>query len=136
MPELDYPRRIAPQPEVANHHHPYPCKPELDHLHYRGIPHDPLFLQLPQLESPNLLTAAYSITQLDHQESIQADQQLQFVDQVTDWRVLDKFVASQLSHDEASKAPEAAGEYASTSNSSAGQIDPWMWTLIYYIIIY
>lgn len=27
----------------------------------------------------------------------------QAVDQLTDWRVLDKFVASQLSHDDASK---------------------------------
>ncbi|KAK8341907.1 hypothetical protein V6Z12_A08G196100 [Gossypium hirsutum] len=74
----------------------------------------------------------------------------QAVDQVTDWRVLDKFVASQLSHEEASKEnnycnadtsfyvaeqmnlasneskrPEIAHqEFASTSTSSC-QIDLW-----------
>ncbi|KAJ4843415.1 hypothetical protein Tsubulata_011665 [Turnera subulata] len=74
----------------------------------------------------------------------------QAVDQVTDWRVLDKFVASQLSNEEANKAanypnpaaifhvaeqmnvlvnesskrPETAQEYASTSTSSC-QIDLW-----------
>lgn len=58
-------------------------------------------------------------------------------DQVTDWRVLDKFVASQLSHDDAAKGVDytdegdilqinekQATEYASTSTSSS-QIDPW-----------
>lgn len=79
----------------------------------------------------------------------------QAVDQVTDWRVLDKFVASQLSHDphdvsndpnysnasafqatnehmnhvlaNESKRPENVGqqEYASTSNSAGCQIDMW-----------
>ncbi|KAF2299012.1 hypothetical protein GH714_029762 [Hevea brasiliensis] len=72
----------------------------------------------------------------------------QAVDPVTDWRVLDKFVASQLSHDDASKEanysnaaafhvaeqmnmlaseskrPEIVQEYASTSTSSC-QIDLW-----------
>lgn len=74
----------------------------------------------------------------------------QAVDQVTDWRVLDKFVASQLSHEEASKENNysnaaasfhlgeqmdllgdeskrpgiAHQEYTSTSNSSC-QIDLW-----------
>ncbi|KAL6007916.1 hypothetical protein ACLOJK_033421 [Asimina triloba] len=75
----------------------------------------------------------------------------QAVDQVTDWRVLHKFVASQLSQDDVSKEPcnysssadhvfqasenlqllvrqtdkpDAAAEYASTSTSSC-QIDPW-----------
>ncbi|KAJ7952466.1 NAC domain protein [Quillaja saponaria] len=73
----------------------------------------------------------------------------QAVDQVTDWRVLDKFVASQLSHEpdaskettysnavvlhvaehsdmlaNDSKRPEIAQEYASTSTSSC-QIDLW-----------
>ncbi|KAI9174895.1 hypothetical protein LWI28_024280 [Acer negundo] len=75
----------------------------------------------------------------------------QAVDQVTDWRVLDKFVASQLSHEDASKdisnysnasdvfqvaeqinilasaskrPSEIVQEYASTSTSSC-QIDLW-----------
>lgn len=62
------------------------------------------------------------------------------VDQVTDWRVLDKFVASQLSHDATKggvvytdegdiiqvneKQDQVATDYASTSTSSS-QVDPW-----------
>ncbi|CAN6215459.1 unnamed protein product [Urochloa humidicola] len=59
------------------------------------------------------------------------------VDQVTDWRVLDKFVASQLSHDvskgvdytdgdiiQVNEKQEVAADYASTSTSSS-QVDPW-----------
>lgn len=66
------------------------------------------------------------------------------VDQATttDWRVLDKFVASQLSNDATNKPADhytdegdilqvsdkqqevAAADYASTSTSSS-QIDPW-----------
>lgn len=54
----------------------------------------------------------------------------QSVEQVTDWRVLDKFVASQLSQADASmvsnKQEVLAADYASTSNSSGtGQVDVW-----------
>ncbi|KAF0911666.1 hypothetical protein E2562_011668 [Oryza meyeriana var. granulata] len=70
------------------------------------------------------------------------DDDMHAVDQVTttDWRVLDKFVASQLSHDATNKGADytdegdilqvndkqevAATDYASTSTSSS-QIDPW-----------
>ncbi|KAL5748527.1 hypothetical protein ACOSP7_025569 [Xanthoceras sorbifolium] len=82
--------------------------------------------------------------------SLYSNNNEQAVDQVTDWRVLDKFVASQLSHEDASKeinynsnasvfqvteqinilanasksSSEIAQEYASTSTSSC-QIDLW-----------
>ncbi|EOY24430.1 NAC domain protein, IPR003441 isoform 2 [Theobroma cacao] len=173
MQDLDSPRRI-PQPYASYHHH-YPCKQELE-LQY-NLPHDP-FLQLPQLESPKVPQSAASVScnsvvpygydrnngstlqsstltqeehmQPGHQQNLNSlyNNSEQAVDQVTDWRVLDKFVASQLSHEEASKEnnypnaatslqvaeqmnllaseskrPEIAHqEYASTSTSSC-QID-------------
>ena len=157
MPDLDSPKRIiAPQPEniAAYHHnrHLYSCNPELK-LHYTtSMPHDSLFLPLPQLESPKLpayinsqgsaLQSSSSIALEDaghHLQTISvnynnsAGSTNQSMEQVTDWRALDKFVASQLSQDiDASKGlsfqvsdkQEAVGEYASTSNSS-GQIDLW-----------
>lgn len=53
--------------------------------------------------------------------------------EVTDWRILDKFVASQLSHEDVStqnfQVPakkEAPVEYKSASNSSCAQIELWM----------
>ncbi|RVX15599.1 NAC domain-containing protein 7 [Vitis vinifera] len=157
MPDLDSPRRIS-QPYTSFQHH-YSCKQELE-LPY-NMPHDP-YLQLPQLESPKLPQSAASSSTLTQEEHIQQSYQQnmsslyssnneQAVDQVTDWRVLDKFVASQLSHDQDasketnysnaavptfhvadhmnllvndSKRPEIAQEYASTSTSSC-QIDLW-----------
>ncbi|KAL4341220.1 hypothetical protein GQ457_08G027120 [Hibiscus cannabinus] len=167
MQELDSPRQIT-RPNALYYHH-YPCKKELK-LQY-NLPHDP-FLQLPQLENPNVQQSAHgnydgktgntllssTLTQEElmhpthHQNlnSLYYNSTEQAVDQVTDWRVFDQFVASQLSHEEASKEnnyPTAATgfhvaeqnslpsnesqrpeislqEYASTSTSSC-QIDLW-----------
>ncbi|GMJ04797.1 NAC 007, VASCULAR RELATED NAC-DOMAIN PROTEIN 4, EMBRYO DEFECTIVE 2749 [Hibiscus trionum] len=155
--ELESPRRM-PQPYAATYHHHYPCKQELQ-LHYSLPDHDPL-LQLPHLESPKLPQSAATMScnsvipyhgstlqssTLTQEEHIHQNLNSlysntihqQAVDQVTDWRLLDKFVASQLSHEEASKEnnysnaaskskrPEMAHqEYASTSTSSC-QIDLW-----------
>ncbi|XP_038991145.1 NAC domain-containing protein 7-like isoform X2 [Hibiscus syriacus] len=158
--ELESPRRI-PQPYAASYHHHYPCKQELELQ--QNLPHHNAFLQLPQLESPRVPQSAASVscnsavpyrstlqsstlTQEEHMNPVHQ----QAVDQVTDWRVLDKFVASQLSHEEASKensySNAATGfqvteqmnllaneskrpgivhqEYTSTSTSSC-QIDLW-----------
>uniref|UniRef100_A0A2N9ECQ0 NAC domain-containing protein n=1 Tax=Fagus sylvatica TaxID=28930 RepID=A0A2N9ECQ0_FAGSY len=173
MPELESPRRVS-HPFTSYHHH-YPCKQELE-LQYH-MPHDPNFLQLPQLESPkvpqsgtsqscnsvvpygfdrNSTGSALQSSTLTQEEQIQQSHLSSFysnneqaVDQVTDWRVLDKFVASQLSHDQDaskgtnysnpavfhvaehmnmlsndSKRPEITDEFASTSASSC-QIDLW-----------
>ncbi|XP_022732649.1 NAC domain-containing protein 7-like [Durio zibethinus] len=138
MQELDSPRRI-PQPYASYHPH-YPCKQELE-LQY-NLPHDPL-LQLPQLESPKVPQSAASVncnsapygydrnngstlqsstlTQEEHMNpghqpnlnSLYNNSTEQAVDQVTDWRVLDKFVASQLSHEEASKG----NNYSNAANN-------------------
>lgn len=154
MPDLDSPQKMpahASDHMIYNnnmHHHLYSCKPELE-LHYNNMPQDPFFLQLPQLESPKLSTyinQANATSSVAFEEPVQAgSQQLQIisvynnsggsmadqsVEQVTDWRVLDKFVASQLSQADASmvsnKQEVLAADYASTSNSSGtGQVDVW-----------
>ncbi|XP_039022674.1 NAC domain-containing protein 7-like [Hibiscus syriacus] len=117
MQELESPRRI-PQPYASPpspYHHHYPCKQELELQH--SLPHD-AFLQLPHLESPRVPQSAASVSccnsvvpygsalqlsTLTQEEHMNPVVHQQAVDQVTDWRVLDKFVASQLSHEEASK---------------------------------
>ena len=90
-------------------------------MHYH-LPHEP-FHQLPQLESPKLPNyinhgSSLQCFTTSEDKTVQPSHQLQMitfynssgdidqaVEQVTDWRVLDKFVASQLSHD-ISKGPE------------------------------
>ncbi|KAE8657372.1 NAC domain-containing protein 7 [Hibiscus syriacus] len=166
--ELESPRRI-PQPYAASYHHHYPCKQELEMQ--QNLPHHNTFLQLPQLESPRVPQSTASVscnsvvpygstlqsstlTQEEHMHqqnlNLLYNNNEQAVDQVTDWRVLDKFVASQLSHEEASKENNysnaatsfqmaeqmnllpneskrpgiAHQEYTSTSTSSC-QIDLW-----------
>ncbi|KAJ4953602.1 hypothetical protein NE237_030434 [Protea cynaroides] len=167
IPEIfDSPKRSL-QPDMAYHPH-YSCKQELEFQYH--MPHDP-FLQLPQLESPKLphsaattsccSVAAYgldvnhgstlqssSLTQEEqmqqsHQHNMNSLYNEQAVDQVTDWRVLDKLVASQLSQEDVPKGTnvfnvsdhmnilvqqsnkqELASEYASTSTSSC-PIDLW-----------
>ncbi|KAG4384998.1 hypothetical protein AAZX31_12G004800 [Glycine max] len=123
MLDLDSPKQTSQSNLV--YQLPYPCKQELD-LPYQ-LPRDH-FLQLPLLESPKLLQSASAITPnnpmaayvLDHvnhstsllppsliqeeQQNFQAtygnsNSNEQAVDPVIDWRVLDKFVASQLSQD-------------------------------------
>lgn len=125
MPEADYPRQVS-QPYGSSYHQQYQCKQEFE-LPYSNMPHhEALFLQLPQLESPNsvvpyvyernsnnagsnfqtsnLMEDQEHMQQMQHQNmnaSVHGNSREQAQDQVTDWRVLDKFVASQLSHDNA-----------------------------------
>ncbi|KAJ6326923.1 hypothetical protein OIU78_013916 [Salix suchowensis] len=175
MPEIDSPRRIS-QPYASYLHH-YTCKQELE-LPY-NVPHDPFLqlpqLESPKVQSGatassnSAIAYAYDRTngstlqsstltqeeqmQQFHQQNLNSfysnNNSEQAVDQVTDWRVLDKFVASQLSHEDESKGTnnysnkatfhaaeqmhmlangskrsEIAQEYASTSTSSC-QIDLW-----------
>lgn len=128
MPELDSPKKL-PQGGDMGYQLPFACKQELE-LHYH-MSHDP-FLQLPQLESPKVPCNASSSAQGKRAEcsmpyngfetgcnmeghhgnanpqsaATQEDQQgvnTYNEEQVTDWRVLDKFVASQLSQEDVSK---------------------------------
>ncbi|XP_024996980.1 NAC domain-containing protein 7-like [Cynara cardunculus var. scolymus] len=173
MPDYESPNRIS-HPYTANnsYQHQLPGKSELDQMHY-NLPHEHSFLQLPQLESLRFpqsaaasVSASYgsafqpSIQQSNinllygdnnnnnHNNNNNGEQDLQ----VTDWRVLDKFVASQLSNDQDavtkentylnppssslqmaehmnmllsdSKSDEIASEGASISTSTC-QIDLW-----------
>ncbi|CAN4080834.1 unnamed protein product [Withania somnifera] len=129
-------------PKQQHCHYPnYPCKKEVHNLDYQ-IPissHHQHILQLPLLESPKFLPAppctSISVFGInvnnnsDGSSSLQQSSVLtrgnvhvhhhtneQISDQVTDWRVLDKFVASQLSQEEVSKE----NDY---SNTLHGAID-------------
>lgn len=161
MPPLGSPRQLA------HHHHPnavyggqqqqlYHCKPELEYHHL--LPSQEAFLpQLPQLESPKppgyIGQGSGSSLQSSDEPSRYIGQQRTTMetaymaandDSATDWRVLDKFVASQLfSHgDGTSKEPsysnsvpvfqlaesnkrEETLDYASTSASGGGEADLW-----------
>ncbi|MFS8003953.1 putative transcription factor NAM family [Helianthus anomalus] len=148
MPNFESPRRIShPYTSNSSYQHQFAAKPELYQSHY-NIPQDHPFLQLPQLESPKIQhPPAANIQPTTQQLNINLlygnnDEQ---DPHVTDWRVLDKFVASQLSNDQESSNPppsslqmaehmnlllsesksdEMASECASISTSSC-QVDLW-----------
>ncbi|KAL3524167.1 hypothetical protein ACH5RR_017001 [Cinchona calisaya] len=169
MADMDSPKQHS-QSSLTYQYPSYSCKKEIN-LHYQLPPEH--FLQLPLLESPKLLPApatiscnslpAYGLINMAHEHLHQSQDQAlhssvytindlnseHAVDQVTDWRVLDKFVASQLSQEEVSKEndysnainafptsddsilmvkhlekQEMAPEISSTSSSSC-QIDMW-----------
>ncbi|KAL6633886.1 hypothetical protein ACP70R_026557 [Stipagrostis hirtigluma subsp. patula] len=145
------------------HHHPnapayggqqlYHCKPELEQHHL--LPSQETFLQqLPQLESPKpspyIGQGSCSLQSSDEASRFSAQQtamEAAYIaavdDSVTDWRVLDKFVASQLlSHGDGSRKESSysnpvqpfqadntkqqeALDYASTSASGGGEADLW-----------
>lgn len=143
MPDMDSPKQ---PPNMTTYHYPnYSCKKEQD-FQYQ-IPPDH-FLQLPLLESPKLLQAPpmtmascnsmpiYGLN-MNHAKHLQSSSSVltqeqnaghptydQAVDQsVTDWRVLDKFVASQLSHEDVLKqnhdySNEAANVFHSDDHSN------------------
>ncbi|KVI10097.1 No apical meristem (NAM) protein [Cynara cardunculus var. scolymus] len=160
MPEIDSPTQNNIRPNLdnsINYQYPYgSCKKELDQMqNYQVTPGH--CIQLPLLEGPKLLPSCNSsmpiygidinqgiinlqpslLTQ-DHNNNIQQHQGQNFNDQMTDWRVLDKFVASQLlnqhgdvsikgNHEESYPNAEeqiAVPEGASNSISSC-QIDLW-----------
>ncbi|KAG8496566.1 hypothetical protein CXB51_007663 [Gossypium anomalum] len=108
IPDLDSPNQTSLS-NNAYHHLPYSCKKELD-LQYQ-VPHDH-YLQSRDPLSCNPMAAfgqCSSLTQ-DHHIQQTHHQHLnalfgshsneQAVDQATDWRLLDTFVASQLSQEE------------------------------------
>ncbi|XP_019412855.1 PREDICTED: NAC domain-containing protein 7-like [Lupinus angustifolius] len=143
MQDLDSPRQITSKPNNLLYQIPYnnnnnnnnPCKKELD-LPYH-LSRDQ-FLQLPLLESPKLVQSSSTISASNPMATLlmQEEQQVQQqnfhamygnnninveqggVDQVTDWRVLDKFVASQLSHDNASSSRDNNNNFHGTDINS------------------
>jgi len=170
MPDLGSPRQLM------MHHHPpsasaaaayggqqlYHCKPELEYHHLLPRQEAAFLQQLPQLESPKppaYIAQGSSSLQSSDEASIrytaaqQPDIEAAYMaaagddDSVTDWRVLDKFVASQLfSHGDGTtkeaaysnpaqvfqagrnKQREEALDYASTSaNGGGGGSEADMW---------
>ncbi|CAI0404443.1 unnamed protein product [Linum tenue] len=131
---LDSPNSLShqPPPPAPPYHHgggfPYTTTtttkkehlPTTDLL-FPSLPHDPnqYFLQLPLLQTPPPATSSPPPSSY-------------VVDSVTDWRVLDKFVASQLSHDDqvgggGRNVDNAAAPSASSPTTTTGssQIDLW-----------
>ncbi|URE20816.1 No apical meristem (NAM) protein [Musa troglodytarum] len=148
MQDIESPKRTMPQPAMEYHHH--------HQLYSYKREHEALDHELPPVEPPMIfsyLNHGDSLQRLifSENEAVQPRHQLQATstdnndenvsqasDQVTDWRILDKFVAAQLSHD-GSKKPiysdeddllqvadeqEVAVEFPSTSTSSC-QMYPW-----------
>lgn len=131
VPQFDSPKKLISQHTEISHHPSlyFNFKPELELINHHHLPQDHSFLNLPHLESPRF-------PHFINHETLQNNQQLQIV---TDWRVFDKFVASQLSQEDVSKESDfcdsrkvfevadkevAVAECASTSTSSE-QIDLW-----------
>ncbi|XP_027909884.1 NAC domain-containing protein 7-like [Vigna unguiculata] len=121
--DMDSPKQNS-QPNLV-YQLPYPCKKELDvpyqvpRDHFLPLLESPKLLQSASAMTPNPM-APYLLDHANHsttllpslliQEEHVIGQQMNFqttygncneqaMDQVTDWRVLDKFVASQLSQD-------------------------------------
>ncbi|CAI0547309.1 unnamed protein product [Linum tenue] len=158
---LDSPNQqssISQPPPPPDHHFPTTathCKKEQfanDLLFLPTLPHDPntYFLQLPLLQSPKPLLQTPPSTSSSpppppssYGLDMNTEQQQgggAGVESVTDWRVLDKFVASQLSHDDhhqlqppataaenvdnATTAPPSTSSPTTTTTGSS-QIDLW-----------
>ncbi|KAD1846312.1 hypothetical protein E3N88_42217 [Mikania micrantha] len=149
MPKFESPRRIIhPYTSSGSYHHQLPPKSELNQLQYNLL-QDQSLLQLPQLEShPRIqhhpAASFHTTTQQLNINLLYGNNDEQDL-QVTDWRLLDKFVASQLSNDQEpcnllpssphmaehihllrseSKSDEMASECASVSTSTC-QVDLW-----------
>lgn len=116
IPEIDSPDQNNSISHLVHPNLQYPfgsCKKELDHMQNYQINPDH-YLQLPLLESPKLLPSCnssmpiYSIdinqagsinyqpSSITNNKNIHKTQDQNVNNHVTDWRVLDKFVASQL----------------------------------------
>lgn len=126
MPDLESPTRTNSHPNYTS---PYQsCKPELELMQYNIIPNHQ-YHDLPHLQSPKITPSVITpyahahannnniaLTQQQQQQQMQYlqyhQQNLHSIyggnssagnvndEQVTDWRVLDKFVASQLSQED------------------------------------
>ncbi|PNX54806.1 NAC domain-containing protein [Trifolium pratense] len=124
MPDLESPTSTNPHQNYTSSYHS--CKPELELMQYQHHNHAN-FIQLPHLETSKITQS--SIIPYNHAHANNNNinsQQMQYLqyhqqnlhsiyaggaggggsstgnndEQVTDWRVLDKFVASQLSHED------------------------------------
>ncbi|XP_047323432.1 NAC domain-containing protein 7-like [Impatiens glandulifera] len=126
MPDLDSPKQV-----------PYLCKKELhdhghhhnhnQHFQYPFNPHANNFLQLPSTGASGSYGNIALDERINHGQSLLAicgnnnnNNEHVVDDHVTDWRVLDKFVASQLSQEEVAKE----SEYSNSANIIFEENDP------------
>ncbi|XP_023755359.1 NAC domain-containing protein 7 [Lactuca sativa] len=121
MPDFESPSRVShshPYTSNSSFQHQFPAKSELDDQIHYNFPREHSFLQLPQLESLRFpqssagnINASYATTfqpPTDHQlnpnllygYNNNGDGGGNDVQVMTDWRVMDKFVASQFSNDQ------------------------------------
>ncbi|XP_010933936.3 NAC domain-containing protein 37 [Elaeis guineensis] len=94
------------------------CKQEteLDHL---NLLHSNQLFQLPQLESPSLpLVKQPSLLSIaTENEDEEQTRSCNAIDKVTDWRALDKFVASQLSQEDRFSAERVVSDFGADNDS-------------------
>ncbi|KAJ4879219.1 NAC domain-containing protein 7 [Raphanus sativus] len=121
--ETNGPRRILPNHQ---HQHQY-------HLPY-GFSASAYALNSPNLLCKQELQYNHLQSNLAHEEQLNQGNQVfsspyinsgneQTMDQVTDWRVLDKFVASQLSNEEAATASASLQNNAKDTSNLEYQVD-------------
>ncbi|XP_065871203.1 NAC domain-containing protein 7-like [Euphorbia lathyris] len=124
-------------PHNLGYHLSYACKKELNLQYHHQLPQNH-FLQLPLLQSPkygldiNQATTLQSSSLTTQEEDLQINYNNEKAvdDQVTtDWRVLDKFVASQLSQEDMPKQTNVnifnKQETQLENASSSTQIELW-----------
>ncbi|KAI3699379.1 hypothetical protein L2E82_43648 [Cichorium intybus] len=114
MDPIDY---ITSQSASTIFSQSFMCKQELEAVENLNYVHCDQYVQLPQLESPSLPTTEIPSTKSlvsssennDQEDDLQGGRNINNnkrknnnndVNKVTDWRALDKFVASQLSHED------------------------------------
>ncbi|XP_024975433.1 NAC domain-containing protein 76-like [Cynara cardunculus var. scolymus] len=116
MDPVDY---ITNQPPSSVFSQSFMCKQELEAAESLNFVHCDQFVQLPQLESPSLPSTKRPISSISLVSSSENNDQeddlagsggrninnnsknnKENANKVTDWRALDKFVASQLSHED------------------------------------
>ncbi|XP_039062985.1 NAC domain-containing protein 37-like [Hibiscus syriacus] len=123
---IDYISRQQPQNFVPPN---MLCKQEIDADHLNFV-HCDQFVQLPQLESPSLplIKKPNSISLMsennknNYHDKEEEYQQQFFCDnskKVTDWRVLDKFVASQLSQEIRYGGDEGISSFEANNDSNS-----------------
>ncbi|KAJ8545758.1 hypothetical protein K7X08_018341 [Anisodus acutangulus] len=106
---LEYITRQPPPPSNFMAHNNLLCKQEMEaaenHLNFAYTNSDSQFVQLPQLESPSLpllkrpISSMSLVSENNHNNNNNNHEDDGSKNVTADWRALDKFVASQLSHD-------------------------------------
>ncbi|XP_071693803.1 NAC domain-containing protein 76-like isoform X1 [Rutidosis leptorrhynchoides] len=103
MDSTDYINSTQPPSSVFSQN--FMCKQELEAAEDLNFVHCDQFVQLPHLESPSLPLiknrSSKSLLSLSENKDLENDRNIDDTNvKVTDWRALDKFVASQLSQED------------------------------------